>query len=187
MHILAFSGSLRTGSFNTALVTYASKLLTERGATVDLWDFKAANIPVYDPDHSDTHPVPAMVDFKARVRKADGVLIASPEYNYSLPGSLKNLVDYASRPPRDNPFRGKVAGQLGATPGHGGTLQGQVALRHVLGAGLQMFTVPSQYTLSRANEAFDTSGALKDEAQVKQLSAFLDRFLELVTLHAVRR
>lgn len=187
MHILAFSGSLRTGSFNTQLITFAAKLLKERGAEVDLWDFRAANVPVYDPDTSDTHPVASMVDFKARVARADGVLLSSPEYNYSIPGSLKNLFDYASRPPKDNPFRGKVAGQLGATPGPGGTLQGQVAIRHVLGYGLQTFTVPAQFTLSKANEAFDATGALKDEGQVKQLGAYLDRFVELVKVHAAKK
>lgn len=183
MRVLAFSGSLRTGSWNTKLVQLAVKELESRGVKVDLWDFKAANIPIYDPDTSDTNPPPAMVDFKQRVRAADGLLIASPEYNYSIPGALKNLIDFASRPPKENPFRGKVGAQLGATPGPGGTLQGQVMLRHVL-IGLQCISVPGSFTLSHANEAFDESGALKEERQQKQLATFLDRFVAELKLRA---
>jgi chromate reductase len=183
MHVLAFSGSLRTGSLNTKLVAVAAAGLTARGVTVDLWDFRAANVPIYDPDTSDANPAPGVVDFKARVARSVGLLIAAPEYNYSLPGALKNLIDYASRPMRENPFRGKVVAQLGATIGAGGTLQGQVMLRHVLMA-LMAHSLPGSFTLSKASEAFDADGHLKDETQRKNLDAFLDRFVEELRLRA---
>ena len=183
MKIIAFSGSLRTGSWNTKLVHLAAKELEARGATVDVWDFKAANIPVYDPDTSDTNPPPAMVDFKQRVRAADALLISSPEYNYSIPGALKNLIDFASRPPKENPFRGKVVGLMGTTPGPGGTLQGQIALRHVMHGMLCVVTPGLSFTISQAHEAFDDKGALKDEAKAKQLGGYLDRFVEEVKRH----
>lgn len=185
MNVIAFSGSLRSGSWNTKLVAEAVAGLTARGVTVDLWDFRAAKVPIYDPDTSDASPAPQVLDFKARVARSHGVLISAPEYNYSLSGALKNLIDYASRPPRDNPFPGKVVAQLGATPGPGGTLQGQIMLRHVVMA-LQAHSLPGAFTLSRASEAFDEQGQLKDEAHRKNLGAFLDRFVVELKLRSSR-
>lgn len=185
MNVLAFSGSLRTGSWNTKLITEAVAGLTARGVTVDLWDFRAAQVPIYDPDSSDTSPAPSVLDFKARVARSQGVLISSPEYNYSIPGALKNLIDYASRPPKDNPFRGKVVAQLGATPGPGGTLQGQIMLRHVV-MSLQAHSLPGAFTLSKAAEAFDEHGHLKDETHRKSLAALLDRFVDELKLRLPR-
>lgn len=176
MNVLAFSGSLRTGSWNTKLLTVAVQGLRARGVTVDVWDFKAAQVPIYDPDTSDAAPAPGVVDFKARLRSAQGLVIAAPEYNYSVPGALKNLIDYASRPPKENPFRGKLVAQLGATPGPGGTLQGQAMLRHVI-SGLGAFSFPGAVTVSRAAEAFDDAGQLKDPAQRATLDGFLDRYV----------
>ncbi len=181
MNVLAFSGSLRTGSWNTKLIAVAAAGLRERGVTVDEWDFRAAKVPVYDPDTSDADPAPGIVDFKARVARVHGVLISSPEYNYSIPGPLKNLLDYASRPPKTNPFRGKLVGQLGATPGDGGTLQGQIMLRHVVQA-LMAHSLPGAFTLSKADQAFDAQGQLVDEKKRQQLGAFLDRYVEELKL-----
>jgi chromate reductase, NAD(P)H dehydrogenase (quinone) len=176
MKVLAFSGSLRTGSWNERLLAVAVKGLVAKGVEVDVWNFKAANIPIYDPDTSDTNPPAAMVDFKTRVRASLGVLIASPEYNYSYPGALKNLLDFASRPQKENPFKGRVTAQLGATPGNAGTLQAQAMLRHVF-SGLGCHTLPGTVTVSRAAEAFDEHGGLQDEGQRKTLDEFLGRFV----------
>ena len=182
MKVFAFSGSLRTGSFNEQLLAVAVKGLREKGVEVDQWGFKAANIPIYDPDVHDTQPPAAMVDFKARVRSATGLLLVSPEYNYSIPGALKNLFDFASRPPAENPFRGKVTAQLGATPGPGGTLQAQIMIRHVL-SGLGCHTLPGSFTISKAGEAFEAAG-LKEEGQRKTLDGFLSRFIDELKLRS---
>lgn len=182
MKVLAFSGSLRTGSFNELLLSAAVKALREKGVEVDQWNFKAANVPVYDPDTHDTNPPGSMVDFKARVRAATGLLLVSPEYNYSIPGALKNLLDFASRPPKENPFREKVTAQLGATPGPGGTLQAQIMIRHVL-AGLGCHTLPGSFTVSKAADALDANG-LKDEGQRKNLDTFLGRFVDELKLRS---
>lgn len=176
MNVLAFSGSLRTGSWNTKLITIAAAALRARGVSVDLWDFRAANVPIYDPDTSDANPWPAVLDLKERIRRAKGLVLSSPEYNYSMPGALKNLLDSVSRPPKDNPFRGKLVAQLGATPGPGGTLQGQIMLRHVI-SGLGALSFPGAFTLSRAAEAFDETGHLKDETQRANFEGFLDRYV----------
>ena len=183
MKALAFSGSLRTGSWNERLLAVAMKGLQAKGVEVDAWNFKAANIPIYDPDTSDANPPAALADFKARVRAATGLLIASPEYNHSYPGALKNLLDFASRPSKENPFKGRVTAQLGATPGHAGTLQAQVMLRHVL-SGLGCHTLPGMVTVSRAEEAFDEQGGLKDEGQRKTLDGFLQRFVDELKLRS---
>jgi len=176
MNVLAFSGSLRTGSWNTKLLAVAVEVLRARGVAVDVWDFRAANVPIYDPDTSDANPWPAVLDLKERIRHAKGLVIVSPEFNYSIPGSLKNLLDSLSRPPKDNPFRGKLVAQLGATPGPGGTLQGQIMLRHVI-SGLGALSFPGAYTLSRAAEAFDDAGQLKDATQRANLEGFLERYV----------
>ncbi len=177
LKIVAVSGSLRIGSFNTTLMKYAAKLLTARGVEVDVFDFKAAQIPPYDADLHEPTSAPGVTDFKLRMKAAQGVLISSPEYNFSIPGVLKNLIDSASRPPAENPFRGKVAVQLGATPGMGGTLQAQMHLRHVLSFGMGCIVMPGQFTISKAQEAFDAAGQLKDEGQKKQLDGLLEKFV----------
>lgn len=182
MKVLAFSGSLRTGSWNERLLALAVKGLGARGVEVDAWSFKAANIPVYDPDTSDANPPAALVDFKARVRRATGLLIACPEYNYSYPGALKNLLDFASRPPAENPFKGRVTAQLGATNGPGGTLQAQAMLRHVL-AGLGCHTLPGAFTVSRFTEAVGEQG-FTEARQQQHLDAFLDRFVDELKLRS---
>lgn len=182
MKVFAFSGSLRTGSFNEQLLAVATRALREKGVEVDQWNFKAANVPVYDPDVHDTNQPAGIVDFKTRVRAATGLMVVSPEYNHSLPGALKNLLDFASRPPNENPFRGKLAVQLGATPGNGGTLQAQLTVRHVL-SSLGCLALPGTFTVSRAAEALDGAG-LKDAGQTKTLSGFLDRFVEELKLRS---
>jgi chromate reductase len=122
---------------------------------------------------------PHVLELKQRVRSADGVLIATPEYNYSIPGPLKNLLDWLSRPPTDNPLKGKLVAQLGATPGPGGTTQAQSVLRHVVGVALFAWVLPGPaFTLSKAAEAFDQGGGLREEADSKRLRDYLGRFVE---------
>lgn len=176
MTVVAFSGSLRTGSWNTKLLAVAVEALKARGVTVDVWDFRAAQVPIYEPDTHEAAMPPQVLDLKERIRRAKGLVIASPEFNYSIPGALKNLLDFLSRPPKDNPFRGKLVAQLGATPGPGGTLQGQVMLRHVV-SGLGAMSFPGAVTVSRAADAFDEASQLKDAAARANLDGFLDRYV----------
>ena len=183
MKILAMSGSTRADSWNTKLLKLVIPKLREREVEVDEFDFRAAKVPLFDPDVHMNESPPVVADFKDRLRVAHGLLIVSPEYNYSIPGALKNLLDFASRPPKESPFRGKVAAQLGVTPGKGGTLQGQVMLRHVL-VGLQCISLPGSFTLSSAPEQFDEKGELKEAASAKMLGDFLGRFVDELRLRA---
>jgi chromate reductase len=176
MKVFAFSGSLRTGSYNTKLLHVAAGLLREKGVEVDLWDFKAAKLPVYDPDVHDTDQPASLVDAKARIRAAPGMLVVTPEYNHGLPGGLKNLFDFLSRPPKDSPLRGKVVAHMGATPGGFGTVRAQTQLLALID-NFGMWAVPGEYMLSAADAAFDEQGGLKDEKRRADLSKYLDRFV----------
>lgn len=185
MKIFLVPGSKRQGSHNLKLLELTQKQLQALGHATDLFDFKKADIPVYDEDVLQAGVPKAVQDFKDRVKAADAVLLASPEYNYSVPGPVKNLIDWASRPPPTNPFRGKVVGQMGATPGGGGTLQAQQQIRHILTMGVGAHVLPGlAFTLSRADQAFDERGELKDESHRKQLADYLSRFIAEVVLRA---
>ena len=131
MHVLAVSGSLRSESHNTALLRAAAELLPD-GVDFELWDGLKA-IPPYDQD-DDVEPAPAAVAaFRAAIAGADVLLIATPEYNSSIPGQLKNALDWVSRPLAKNPLRGKPVAVVGASTGAFGAVWAQAELRKVLG------------------------------------------------------
>ncbi len=174
------SGSLRTGSWNTKLLNLAVPLLRAKGVEVDVFDFRAANVPVYDPDTSDTNYPPQVADAKERIRAADGFLLVSPEYNNGIPGGLKNFIDFISRPPKEQPFRGKVTAHLGATPGGFGTLYSQAQVRQVINS-LGAWSLPGHFVVSSAGAAFDDAGQLKDPARAAELEKFIARYVEALT------
>jgi chromate reductase, NAD(P)H dehydrogenase (quinone) len=131
MHVLAVSGSLRSESHNTALLRAAAELLPN-GVDFELWD-GLKTIPPYDQD-DDVDPAPAAVAaFRAAIAGADALLIATPEYNSSIPGQLKNALDWVSRPLAKNPLRGKPVAVVGASTGAFGAVWAQAELRKVLG------------------------------------------------------
>ena len=180
MMVLAFAGSTRPGSWNKKLLKLAEAELARLGVSVDHFELTQEAVPVFLDDLVTGGKIPQPVlDLKERVRKADGVLVCTPEYNYGIPGPLKNLIDWLSRPPKENPFKGKLVAQLGATPGAGGTIQAQNALRHALGVALFAWVLPGPaFTVSQIAEAMDESGALKDEKQRKQLADYVQRFVD---------
>jgi chromate reductase, NAD(P)H dehydrogenase (quinone) len=173
--VLAVAGSLRQGSHNRKLLALAVRTLSEAGAEVDLVDLKAAALPVYDGDVESQGMPQAVVSLKDRILQAKALLIATPEYNHSIPGGLKNAIDWASRPP--SPFRDKVALLMGATTGMGGTLYSQNHLREVLTA-LGVWLVPGSVSVSRAQEAFDERGELRDTAKREQIARLCAVLLE---------
>ena len=132
MKVLAISGSLRRDSHNTALLRAASERMPA-GVELELWDGLKA-VPPYDED-DDVELAPAAVTaLRSAVAGADAVLFATPEYNHSVPGSLKNAVDWVSRPLADNPLRSKPVAVIGASTGIFGAVWAQAELRKVLGA-----------------------------------------------------
>lgn len=123
--LLGISGSLRKGSFNTTLLRAAQEMAPD-GMTVDIADL--SDIPLYNEDvREQGYPQPVQA-LRNQIRDADAVLIATPEYNYSIPGVLKNAIDWASRPP-EQPFDAKIVGIMGASPGRIGTARAQYHLR----------------------------------------------------------
>jgi chromate reductase, NAD(P)H dehydrogenase (quinone) len=131
-HVLAFSGSLRRDSYNTKLLRAAARLLPD-GAELEVWD-RVKEVPPYDED-DDVEPAPAAVAaLRAAIAGADALLFATPEYNSSIPGQLKNALDWISRPLAKNPLRGKPVAVVGASTGAFGAVWAQAELRKVLAA-----------------------------------------------------
>ena len=123
--ILAFGGSLRKGSYNKALLKAAQEMVP-KDARMEIYEI--AGIPSFSQD-LENNPLPIVKEFKARIKAADAILIATPEYNYSIPGFLKNAIDSASRPYGDNAFDGKPVALMGASVGMLGTARAQYHLR----------------------------------------------------------
>ena len=179
--ILGLSGSLRRGSFNTMLLRAAVEL-QPAGTTIDIGSIRG--IPLYDADVEAAEGIPAVVqELKARIAAADGLLISTPEYNNSMPGVLKNAVDWLSRPGADIPrvFGGLRVAIIGATPGAGGTILAQAAWLPVLRT---LGTVPwfgGRLMVSTAGKAFDEDGRLLDQAVRTRLETFVAGFAAFVT------
>jgi chromate reductase len=167
VRVLGISGSLRRDSHNTKLLRAAGELAEEHGAEFELFDGLKA-IPPYDED-DDVGDGPAPV---ARLREAlagaDAVLFATPEYNSSIPGALKNAVDWASRPIATNPLRNKPVAVIGASTGMFGAVWAQAELRKVLGAtGARVTEV--ELAVGHAHEHLDPAGHPEDPAQEEAL------------------
>ena len=166
MKILGISGSLRDGSYNTRLLRAASELLPP-DANFELWDGLKA-VPPYDED-DDVQPAPAGVAaLREAIARADAVLFATPEYNWSVPGVLKNAIDWASRPLASNPLRNKPVAVVGASTGAFGAVWSQAELRKVLSAtGARV--LEHEVAVGRAPTRFDDQGRLVDDELREQL------------------
>jgi chromate reductase len=172
MQVLAFSGSLRERSYNTALARAAADL-APAGVDVDLYE-GLAELPPYDED-LDGEDAPASVrDLRERIAQADALLFVTPEYNGSIPGVLKNAIDWASRPPRGGAaIWGRTAAVAGATTGQYGAIWAQQDLRRVLGiAGARV--IDGEVPVARAQDVFDDSGELTDPRVAARLAAQLE-------------
>ena len=170
IHVLGISGSLRRASWNTGLLYAAGDLLPE-GMALEIADL--ADIPLYNQDHDGPLAPEAVKHFKARIRAADALLIATPEYNGSIPGVLKNAIDWASRPMNDSPLSGKPLAIMGAG-GMGGTIRAQLALRHLSTAINTLIINRPQVQIMRSWEKFDAEGKLTDEQARQEIRALLE-------------
>ncbi|MEZ4703252.1 MAG: NAD(P)H-dependent oxidoreductase [Rhodothermales bacterium] len=171
LHILAFAGSLRARSYNRALLHAAAELAPE---SLQIEVFDLADIPLYNGDLDTDALRPAPVRrFKDAITESDGVLIAMPEYNYGVPGVLKNALDWASRPGFKSPMAAKPAAIMGASPGASGTMRGQEHLKTNLMALLARLFPHPGVAVAQAASKFDDNLRLTDE----NTRAFLKTFL----------
>ncbi len=169
IHVLGFSGSLRKASFNAGLLRAAMEVLPE-SMTLEIYDLSP--LPFYNEDlNIDGGPDPVRV-FKEKIAKADALLIATPEYNYSISGVLKNAIDWASRPAKGSPLNEKPIAILGAG-GLSGTVRAQHHLRQVaVYTNMHPLNKP-EVEVQRAWEKFDPNGNLTDEATRQAIHALL--------------
>jgi chromate reductase len=167
MKVLGIAGSIRLESWNQKLLENAAELLTA-GAELELWD-GLKEVPPYNED-DDVEPAPAAVArLRAAIAGADAVLIATPEYNSSIPGVLKNAIDWASRPLATNVLRNKPVAVVGASIGAFGAVWSQAELRKVLAAtGARV--VAGEVAVGHAPDRFDADGRLTDEELREQLA-----------------
>ena len=176
LSILAIPGALRSKSMNRALA-HAAVGLAPAGAQIAVHELH--DIPLYDGD-LESAGVPASVTaLREAIAAADALLFCTPEYNSSVPGVLKNAIDWASRPPAP-PLTGKPAAFAGASPGGFGTIRAQTHLRQVLQfAGVDVMPKPELY-FSRASALFGDDGELRDPEAIGRLEAHLSAFAEWV-------
>src|SRR5439155_9417795 len=174
VRILGIAGRRRRESYNRAALRAAAQLGPE-GTTPDI--FELGGIPVFNQD-DEQRPPAAVVDFKRRIREANAILIVTPEYNYSVPGVLKNAIDWASRPYGDSAWSGKPAAIMGASVGTIGTARAQYHLRQMF-VFLNMFPINQpELMIGNAAERFDAQGNLTDEKTKEYVRELLQSLAE---------
>ncbi len=168
--ILGFAGSLRKGSYNKALLRAALELSPEE-AKLEIFDLEG--IPPYNMDLEDRMPE-RVKEFKEKIRTSNAILIASPEHNYSMPGVLKNAIDWASRPPGDNSFEAKPVAIMSASPGMLGGARVQYHLRQTF-VFLNMYPVNKpEVFVTFAADKIDDKGRVRDEKTREKLKELLE-------------
>jgi chromate reductase len=178
-HLVGIPGSLRAGSYNRSLLRTAAELLPP---DVTLEVFPLDDIPPYNADvQSEGDPAP-VEELKRRIAAADALLIATPEYNYSIPGVLKNALDWASRPPKTSGLRKKPVGIMGASGGESGTMRAQLALRQVFVFTDSYVMVQPEFRVPNAAQKFDAEGKLVDEELRERLRAFVAALVDWARL-----
>jgi chromate reductase len=170
VHILGFAGSLRKQSYNRSLLSAATEMVPD-DATLEVFDLEG--IPPFNQD-LEQQPPEKVREFKANIRAADAILIVTPEYNYSIPGVLKNAIDWASRPYGDNAFDGKPVAVMGASVGMLGTARAQYDLRRSF-VFLNMFPLNQpEVMVPFAQDKVDSNGRVTDEKTRKKIRELLE-------------
>jgi chromate reductase, NAD(P)H dehydrogenase (quinone) len=172
LRVLGICGSLRRGSFNRGLLNAAMELAPPE-MRISIYP-GIGDIPLYNFDVEQAG-VPATVEkFRSAIAEADALLIATPEYNYGTTGVLKNAIDWASRPPKDTPLRGKPVGLVGASRGRSGTVRAQLHLRQVFIFTESYVMLRPEVLVQMAPEKFDDAGRLTDETTREFLRKHLE-------------
>lgn len=175
--LLGICGSLRKTSLNRALLAAVRDALPA-DARMSLYD--SIDLPIFNNDLEDP---PGVIQLKAAITAADGVVFSVPEYNYSVPGGLKNALDWVSRPPEQSPLRGKPIGMVGAASGMSGTMRAQSHLRQMLVYSDSPCLGQPEVLIPRAKERFDTEGRLTDASTRVLLEAFGAAMVAFVKRH----
>ncbi len=186
MKVLAFAASLRAASLNRRLIAQAAAVLRATPKIeLDLADFREFEMPMYDGDLEERDGIPpGGREFIRRIQLADAVVIATPEYNGGIPGTLKNAIDWASRTD-PIPFEGKPVLLLGASPGGLGAVRGLWHCRMPLET-IGAYVFPDMFGVPRAHQAFDPSGAFVDARQLSRLQALMQSYLAFAGRLAAR-
>ncbi len=172
LRLLAFAASVRQGSLNRRLVQVAADIARAQGVDVDQAEFREFDVPLYDANLQEREGLPPGAhEFKRRLDAAQGMLIAAPEYNNSVAGTLKNLIDWVSRF-RPVPFRGKTALLLSTSRGRVGGIRGLWALRVPL-ESLGVHVYPDMFGLAEGDKTLDAAGSLSDPAARERLERIL--------------
>ena len=172
--ILGIAGSLRKASYNKSALK-AAQGLCPPGATLET--FGLEGIPLFSQDE-ERDPPKQVVDLKARIRAADAILLVTPEYNYSIPGVLKNAIDWASRPYGDSAWNGKPVAIMGASVGLFGTARAQYHLRQCFVFLNMDAVIQPEVTIGNAAKAFDEQGNLVDETSRKLIAQLLQNLAQ---------
>ncbi len=185
--IVAFAGSTRKDSVNKKLVAIAAKGAREAEAEVNLLDLAEFPLPLYDGDLEESQGIPEnALKLKKMFVESDGFLIASPEYNSSVSGVLKNTIDWVSRPQEGKPplveYKGKIAVIMAASPGGLGGLRGLVHLRAILG-NIGVVVLPQQHAVSKAYDAFADDGSLREADQQETVIGLGKTLAEFLVKH----
>jgi len=175
--VVGIAGSLRRGSLNRALLRAA---VESAPAGLRITPHDLADVPLYNGDVEAAGVPQAVLALRDAIRRSDGLLIATPEYNHGVPGVLKNAVDWLSRPPKGSVLDGAVAAIMGASPGMAGTARSQTQLRQAFVFTNTYALLQPEVLVARAHEKFDADGRLTDEKTREFLRTFLARFMELM-------
>jgi chromate reductase, NAD(P)H dehydrogenase (quinone) len=170
MKVLGIAGSLRVASYNRALLR-AAVSMSPRGMIIETAEFRG--IPIYDGDVQALGIPQSVLDLADKIRRADGLLFVTPEYNYSVPGGLKNAIDWVSRVP-DLPLSGKPAGIMGASMSTGGTIRAQLAFRHVAIYTNMLMMGRPEVQVARAQDKFDAAGTLTEQRTIDAVRTYLE-------------
>lgn len=172
LKVLGIAGSLRRGSYNRGLLRAAKELAPDR-MEIEILDLDA--IPFYNQDVEDQGDPAAVAEMKQAISEADALLIATPEYQYGVPGVLKNAIDWASRPPADSVMNEKPVAVMGATPGLVGTARAQLQLRQTLAYNRCRILPRPEILVARTREKFDDDSRLTDGATRTRIRKLLAR------------
>lgn len=179
--ICGLVGSLRKNSFNRGLMLAAIEVGRDAGLDILIFD-RLAEIPIYnaDIDNDESRPEP-VVALKLAIGDAAGLIIATPEYNYSLPGGIKNALDWASRPAGKSPLNRKPAAIMGASTGMSGTIRAQLALRQSFLFTDTFAMLQPEVLIPRCAERFDANGILTDQSTRDLIARQMQKFAIWIT------